>query len=301
VESSHESRVTEDQFLGTLLGMAIGDALGRPLAGLSAGEIASTYGEITGYTGTKVHGEQETLPGEISIISETVLCLVESLTTNDGFLDAENINARLQFLVRGPSGHQMSPVMAAGIEAAEAQGGLVEAAGDDPAELATGARGIPVGLLNAIGLFDGGTIETEAISVTRLSHRGEIATRPAIAVAQMVAMTARQPQDFLAWFERVWPGPYDDVVGDIHVIATAVAGSGVFETGVFQVVAGGGEAQARGAIAGAIAGARFGASGIPQELIDDLDARIYLTLAAPWFYRTALRRNGTIIDLRMEQ
>ena len=54
-----------------------------------------------------------------------------------------------------------------------------------------------------------------------------------------------------------------------------------------------------GAIAGAVLGARFGASGIPQDLIDSLDARIYLTLAAPWFYRTAVRLAGTVIDLRV--
>jgi hypothetical protein len=53
-----------------------------------------------------------------------------------------------------------------------------------------------------------------------------------------------------------------------------------------------------GAIGGGLLGIRFGASGIPQPLIDDLDARIYLSLAAPWFFRTAVMRAGTVIDLR---
>jgi ADP-ribosylglycohydrolase len=195
----------------------------------------------------------------------------------------------------------MSPVTTHGIEAAESRGGFVEPAGDDPEELAVAARSVPVGLLNAIGVFDAGTLESEAIGVTRLTHRGEVATRPAIAMGYMMVTTARQPGTFLPWYERVQPSPYDDITGDIHAIGSRVAASSTFEQGVFAVVAEGGEANTRGAIAGAIAGARFGASGIPQQLIDDLDARIYLTLAAPWFYRTALRRNGTIIDLRAER
>ncbi|MGB3329601.1 MAG: ADP-ribosylglycohydrolase family protein, partial [Thermomicrobiales bacterium] len=71
-----------------------------------------------------------------------------------------------------------------------------------------------------------------------------------------------------------------------------------FEVAVFPQVAQGGAADTTGALAGAIAGARFGASGIPQHLIDDLDARMYLSLAAPLFYRTARRRRGTVLDLR---
>jgi ADP-ribosyl-[dinitrogen reductase] hydrolase len=293
--------VTEDQFLGALLGLAIGDALGVPLRGLTAQDVARHYGEIRDYAGIPVDGEGQSPAGEISIVTETILCLVESLTTNDGFLDGENINARLQFLLRGPSGSQMSAVTVKGIEGAEARGGFVEPAGDDPEELAVGARSVPVGLMNAIGVFDAGTLESEAIAVTRLSHRGEVATRPAIALGYMMVTAARQPGAFLPWFERVQPGPYDEITGDIHAIGSVIAASSTFEQGVFDIVAQGGEANTRGAIAGAIAGVRFGASGIPQHLIDDLDARIYLTLAAPWFYRTALRRNGTIIDLRVDR
>jgi ADP-ribosylglycohydrolase len=84
----------------------------------------------------------------------------------------------------------------------------------------------------------------------------------------------------------------------IDRIAQVVSKSDTFEQGVLATATAGGDTGATGAIAGGIAGARFGASGIPQQLIDDLDARIYLSLAAPWFYRTALRRQGTVIDLR---
>src|SRR5262249_21712004 len=85
------------------------------------------------------------------------------------------------------------------------------------------------------------------------------------------------------------------------VVATALyaaMSATTFEDAVFAAVNAGGATDARGAIAGAIAGAAHGAGGIPQRLIDDLEGRIYVSLAAPWFYRTALRQSGTVIDLR---
>ena len=37
---------TENQFLGALLGMAIGDALGAPVSGMNRAEIAAQFGTI---------------------------------------------------------------------------------------------------------------------------------------------------------------------------------------------------------------------------------------------------------------
>jgi ADP-ribosylglycohydrolase len=86
-------------------------------------------------------------------------------------------------------------------------------------------------------------------------------------------------------------------------VATAISAAmraATFEDAVFAAVGTGGATDARGAIAGALAGAARGAGGIPQRLIDDLEGRIYVSLAAPWFYRTALRRSGPVIDLRRQ-
>ncbi len=92
-----------------------------------------------------------------------------------------------------------------------------------------------------------------------------------------------------------------DAIDASSVVATAIyaaMSATSFEDAVFAAVNAGGATDARGAIAGAIAGASRGAGGIPQRLIDDLEGRIYVSLAAPWFHRTALRRSGLVIDLR---
>ena len=72
------------------------------------------------------------------------------------------------------------------------------------------------------------------------------------------------------------------------------------EAAVLTAVNLGGAAGGRGAIAGAIRGAADGIAAIPQRLIDTLEGRIYISLAAPWFFRSAQRRGGLVINLPIE-
>jgi ADP-ribosylglycohydrolase len=72
----------------------------------------------------------------------------------------------------------------------------------------------------------------------------------------------------------------------------------VFEDAVFAAVNAGGATDTIGALTGALAGAANGASGIPQQLIDGLEGRIYVSLAAPWFHKAARQHAGQLIDLR---
>ncbi len=293
-------RGTEDQFLGALLGMVIGDALGRPLRGLSVEDISQKHQEITGYIpDPNASGDQP--PGEITDKSEVVLALVESLTTNDGLIDPVNINARLSFLVRGPSRQWMSDSMIRGVETASELDGLVPADFTSETELAVALRGVPVGLLHAVGAYEDAVVLRESAEVSRLSHGGEAQRDLTVTIARAVCAAARFGDQVELWSEvlGVQPVTGDDQTAQVWRTISSVKSSRVFEEPVFAVVRRGGETDTNAALAGAIAGARFGASGIPQELIDGLDARIYVSLAAPWFYRTAMRRAGTVIDLRL--
>lgn len=293
-------RATEDQFLGSLLGMAIGDALGRPMRGLTRDDIRQEHGEITGYIrDADVPADQP--PGEISDKSEVVLALVESLTTNDGLIDPVNINTRLSFLVRGPSRDGMSDAVIAGIEMAFDADGLVPADLQSAPEVAVALRGVPVGLLHAVGGFDAETLLRESAQVSRLTHGGDAQRGLTAMVARAVCAAARFGDDIERWGDVVGPlsSISDALSAEVRDIVLAAEGSVTFEGCVLATVGDGGDADARGALAGAVAGARFGASGIPQELIDGLDVRIYVSLAAPWFFRTAMRRAGTVIDLRL--
>ena len=187
---------------------------------------------------------------------------------------------------------------------------------------------MPVGLLNAVGRFEAGRLRAEAETVVRATHGSPRAIAAAVAVAHGVMLAARREVPREDWAgltaEFVGPGAVGEALtilaeerlgmeaamarfGDGSeaeaVVATgfAAAMEGVrFEDALFAAVNAGGATDGRGAVAGALVGAWFGASGVPQPMIDELEGRIYLSLAAPWFHKAALKRAGLTIELRRE-
>jgi ADP-ribosyl-[dinitrogen reductase] hydrolase len=322
------SEPTENQFLGALLGMAIGDALGAPVSGLSREEIAARYGTIDQYHRAAPAGEDAPNPGEFTDEAEFALCIVESMTTNRGKFDAETAGVRLTHLAAGPSRRWMQPATAAALDAAAESLKFEVPLDEDGA--ATGdvaARGVPVGLLHAVGRFDPDRLRADAEAVVRLTHGGPAAINAATAVAYVVRLAAtgapraswvRETAAFLA------VGELAERLGDLDAVlargsldqALAETGTGlpatesvpaamaaamlepVFENAVFAAVNAGGATDTIGALTGALAGAANGASGIPQDLIDGLEGRIYVSLAAPWFHKAARQRAGQLIELK---
>lgn len=84
------SDVVRDRFRGTLLGIAVGEALGAPADYLTADQIVERYGYITEMIGGGCHGLQ---PGETTDATDMTLCLAESLAEVGGF-DAEDVMDR---------------------------------------------------------------------------------------------------------------------------------------------------------------------------------------------------------------
>lgn len=283
----------ENAFLGSLVGLAIGDALGLPVQGKSPEEVPpfETYLEIA----ESPDGEPAT--GLISDRTEIALCLVESLTTNDGELDPENINARLHFLTESASRTLMSDTVIKNIDMAFDNDGLVPDGTGTEFEASVAARGVIVGLLHSVGDPNPESLRADAITVARLTHDDADSIAATIYIAQVAELAARYVDQDADWDlpEIGFAGPVAD---ELISIANLVRRASAFEDAVLPVVRQGGDAATMGAIAGGLAGARFGAAGLPQFLIDDLDARIYLSMAAPWFYRTAMKKVGFAIDLR---
>ncbi|GAA0529154.1 ADP-ribosylglycohydrolase family protein [Halorubrum aquaticum] len=75
---------------GCLLGLACGDALGRPVEFNSGAEIESKHGEVTEMLGHGTHGQP---PGTITDDTEMALCIAESLADRRGF-DPDDVAGR---------------------------------------------------------------------------------------------------------------------------------------------------------------------------------------------------------------
>jgi ADP-ribosyl-[dinitrogen reductase] hydrolase len=321
------SDATENAFLGALLGMAIGDALGAPVAGLNRDEIAARFGRVEDYLAAPDTGE-EAPTGEFTDETEIALCIVESMTANQGRLDPETAGARMRYLAAGPSRRWMKPATLAALATAADFDYVVPLDEDSPATGDVASRGVPVGLVHAVVPFSANSLRADAEAVVRLTHGGPAAFNAATAVAFAVRLAAsgeppsnwaRQTADFLGGGELASGlSDVDRQVSASVPLASLLAESGtgldalesvpaafvaamsepVFEDAVFAAVNAGGATDTIGAITGALAGAAAGASGIPQQLIDGLEGRIYLSLAAPWLYKAARQRAGHLIDIR---
>jgi ADP-ribosyl-[dinitrogen reductase] hydrolase len=325
---SQMSDATENHFLGALLGMAIGDALGAPVSGMDRAEIAARFGAIDRFHGLAQPGADEIHPGEFTDETELALCIVESMTANGGKLDVETAGVRMLHLAAGPSRRWMQPATAAALDAAaDTLEFSVPLDEDGSATGDVAARGVPVGLVHAVGRFDPARLRADAETVVRLTHGGPAAFNAATAVAYAVRLAAtggertswaRETAEFLGGGELAerlaeldtilantalpsvldWTGTGLDALESVPAAFAAAMSEPVFENAVFAAVNAGGATDTVGALTGALAGAAGGASGIPQALIDGLEGRIYVSLAAPWFHKAARQRAGQQIDLR---
>ncbi len=310
-------RMTQEQVTGSLLGMAIGDSLGLPLQGQSAESLlALPEAERHRFRALEFEDGAELAAGEFSGVSEGVLCIVESFTTNNGQLDLDNIEARMQMLSRGASRRWMTPSTALALDALA----------DDQTDTGRldllpmgdiAARGIPIGMVHANPRASIESVRDESRSVAAVTHAGPLAAEAALLVATAVriaglreiedlsglvpAVAAALPESALAtqmlmihektdgqmtadWLNAVGAADTATSVA-VSALLTASARSGLMEA-IFAAVDWGGATNSRAAITGAIVGAFLGAGAIPQRWIDDLEGRVYILLASPWFYRT---------------
>ncbi len=89
----------------------------------------------------------------------------------------------------------------------------------------------------------------------------------------------------------------DSVAAALYIFG---ATDGDFERGVRAAAALGGEIWNAGSLVGALAGAYGGGSRIPPHLVDGLEGRMYLLMAAPALLRVAQLRGGIFLQLERQ-
>lgn len=318
-----QGQAGDDAFLGALLGMSIGDALGMPANG-----GADTRPErIDGYLPLTLGDGTAIEAGEFTDETEFALSIVEVATTDRGRLDPDLIGPRLVRLEQGDSGHWQDATTRSALHlAAESLEFQVPLNEDGPVSAGIASRGVPVGLLASVGVLRLVSLRTDSDLVARLTHGSPAQASAVAAVAFVTQLAARQSVPPDEWLERtadvlgagamhdaLWgAAPEPDLARELRRLATgtpeqqvaaamlAVIGTSTFEEAVLAAVNADGPSDAIGAIAGALAGAYRGVGDIPQWLIDGLGGRIYVSLAALWFRRASLYRAGVVKDLPMD-
>jgi ADP-ribosyl-[dinitrogen reductase] hydrolase len=91
--------VTDEQAMGVLLGLACGDALGRPVEFNTAAQIEQRHGRVTEMLANGTHGQPA---GTITDDTEMALCIARSLVEYDGFEPADIADRFVGWYESGP-------------------------------------------------------------------------------------------------------------------------------------------------------------------------------------------------------
>lgn len=250
-----------DKIAGALYGFAIGDSLGGPTEFMTADDIKEKYGYVTKHIGGGWLGLK---PGECTDDTQMSCCIINTL------LDLPVESSRDELLLgfmrnfskwkkSGPKdiGNQCFK----GIEYWEKTGELI---GEDDFALGNGGlmRSVPLSVIHRPGLN---------VLQTRLTHNNDVCAR------------ASETYSEALWDYMMGSKPCEEISGllepsgcVINTLNNAMffAQESTFSHAVLGAVNDGGDADTIAALAGGLAGARFGLSGIPGKFIEPLPVKL---------------------------
>lgn len=315
-----------DSIRGCLLGTAVGDAIGLPFEGLSRGRRARLFGPVKGYKLLPWVGKFGWGMGsdDIELTVHTARALIEAQGDVNRFGKALGWSLRCWFLCLPP-----------GIGKATALGCLRLLAGYPVGSSGVFSAGNGPAMRSAlIGVMYGKEDEKLRAFVrasTRLTHTDPLAETGALLVAlaagtkgdwdvvlarlegavatderwapiiQGLKISLKEGETTLAYAQRLCParGVSGFMLHTVPVALHAALSSSTVGEAVIAAVDCGGDTDTTGAIAGAISGARFGAT-IPQEWLSgwrDVPITLgYMEEVAEQLRRTAAGREGIMIE-----
>ncbi|MFC7250216.1 ADP-ribosylglycohydrolase family protein [Halomicroarcula sp. GCM10025324] len=281
---------------GTLLGLACGDALGRPVEGWPRSRIASEHGRLTEMQDRGIHG----LPaGEVTDDTELALCLARSLVESDGFHPDDAARRFAEWFEGDPTGiGGMTRRVLSRVATGEPWDQAAEHVWTQSPEGQNAGNGsvmrcAPLAIRYAT---DAETLVETSVASSRLTHWDPRCTHGCSALNLVVAGFLRGEADPVSMaLERL----SDDAPAAVtvalreastttdptmlpvtaYVVDTLEAGVGhallaeTAEEAIVTAVNNGGDTDTVGAVAGAVAGARFGAESLPAAWLNELTVR----------------------------
>ncbi len=274
-----EATATRSRIRGALVGLAIGDALGAPVEHMERRAIFAKYPSgIHGYLDDPASGLR---PGQGTDDTEMALLVADSIGETRA-LDMPDVVRRL--VAWGTDHPSLGPSTGAGI-AALARGVPWQEAGQT-AVASSGClpRCAPVALI-----AESTQVVAETVRCCIPTHRHPLAV--AATVAQNLVLEglvrglpweealsaiteAPHPVEQLATIQLAIEGGFS-APGAVDVLVEAlrcVDGASSADSAVIEAVLMGGDTDTRGAVAGMLAGARWGHSGFSRHLIDGCEA-----------------------------
>jgi len=268
--------------VGAFIGLAIGDALGAPLEGLPPRPFA-----VTEMSGGGIHN---TLPGQYTDDTLQASALAQTLLECGG-LDPADFSRRLVRVYHahpeffGPTSGAVLDLIDAGVAPTVAARMVHEARGGSRSNGSV-MRGIPVGIF-----YPPKEVREASLAASRVTHFDPAAGEASAFVNRMVSGMCRGEEAPVAFgralascgdpelrrlledYRAYPPEPSLDAVLCTHCAVRVFMDAVSFRDAVVAAVNLGGDADTVGAIAGGLAGARYGFEAIPASWLSALQDR----------------------------
>lgn len=286
--------VGHDRAEGVLLGLACGDALGRPVEFHSPKQIDAEYGELTEMVGNGTHGKPA---GTITDDTDQALCIARSLDKHGEF-DPTDIAER--FVAWYNDGPFDVGVMTADALRRIDKGVSWNVAGQEVwEERSEGSNAGNGSVMRCAPLAlafadDWNTLQHTSRDSSRITHADPRCTYGCAALnltiaalingdeqplgSALEALSADTPENLRDVLEPIPDGIEASELSNsgfvLHTLQTGLyhaLTADDAETAIVNAVNEGGDTDTIGAVAGAVAGARFGASALPDRWTDSID------------------------------
>lgn len=283
--------VTHDDAEGVLLGLACGDALGEPVEGWPAARITAEYDTLSEFVDGRVP------PGGLTDDTEQALRLTRSLVECGGF-DPDDASRRfVEWFEGGAVGiggltRRVLRRIADGEEWDRASRGCWESSPEGRnAGNGSVMRCAPIAVAYAHEFDELATVSRTSSTLTHSDPRcvygcellnrtvaGYLRDESRPLAAALSALPDETPDELVAAVEPI-PDEIDPaalsptgyVVDTLQAATYHALTADDAESAIVHAVNGGGDTDTIGAVTGAIAGARFGASQLPDRWVRELD------------------------------
>jgi len=324
-------KYTENIALGTMFGVAIGDALGAPVEFMTAEGIKEKYGRIKNYVGG---GWLNVKPGEVTDDTQMTLCVARGIYTIPANPVESTGLAFVRWIMSGPKdvGGTCSRSIRGAMEYGKQNGRetipMKEQwllASQDTHNLFGGRSAGNGSLMRTayVGLFYGGMdeISLRARELSKMTHWDDEAASICGLYSRLIARNEKNrrtlDERLKDLYEIIQFSPYagalepgfaprptgyvrDSFEAAIWAIAQAVReGHITFRECVLNAVNLGGDADTIGAITGGLAGSIFGFDGIPDEWIEGLEDKD--TVEELTFFALEAARRNTLVEMTMTE
>jgi len=282
-----------DRASGVLLGLACGDALGRPVEFTPGEEIAATYGRLTEMVG---HGTWNQPAGTITDDTEQASCIARSVAEREAF-DPQDVADRFvawyntnPFDIGTMTRRALSRLENG--EPWDRAGKAVWEASPEGQNAGNGSvmRCAPLAVAFAKDLEE---LAAASRDSSRITHADPRCTEGCavlnLTIAGLLGGVDRPLQNALETLDPAVPDELDGALRPlvrgaapelktsgyvVHTLQTALhdgLGGETAEEAIVTAVNRGGDTDTIGAVAGAVAGARFGADALPDRWLAAID------------------------------